>query len=406
MSEKATTFINGDESVISLPAADNIARSIKELEISDKYIPTLANYIKNYDGTYFINITYQNDNDYKSITLNAVNGDIAEYSDNSSHYSLGIVSDCNEFIDEFVKENYQQYLSDTVKTHSSDNNYTVNLYERRVEGIPYKSNGIYVCTDNSGKIKNISFAWDNVSFDKPNDIFLPNNAYNEFFKKCGLKLSFYKRENGNITPVYIKSPDATGIIDAKSLRQLNYDGSRYYAAKDLNYIDINSHYSKDIAISLANCEIYASSGNVYLGDYISQKDYLYLLTELIQDTKPVLSSTGILNEDQLDMLYSYMLTNGILDAGEIDYDGYVTRADAVKYLLKILGYGTVADMTEIFKSHFADAHIIPSNMLGYIELARSLNLVIGSDNNFFYPNDYITNGDSLIIMYNYLSNKK
>jgi len=405
MSEKATTFMNGNESVISLTSADNIVRSIEEFGISDDFQPTTADYIKDYDGTYYINITYQNSTEFKNITLNAKNGNVVEYWDNSSPTSE-IQHNTVEFIENFVERHYADYIPNTIKHIQTDKENTVLLYERQVNGIPYKSNGLYICTDCNGKITSLSFAWDDVVFDDASTVLPIGDAYKEYFDKCGLELSYYKRDNNVITPVYVKTEQITGILDAKSLKMLNYDGSKFYKTKELNYLDIDTHYSKDIATILANADIFASSGNVYLGDSISQKDYLYLLTELIPSTKPVLSSTGVLNNDQLEMLYSYMLTNNIIEEKEISYDGYVTRADAVKYLLRILGYGDVANMTEIYKSHFADAHIMPKEMLGYIELARGLKLVNGSDDNFFYPMDNITNGDSLIIIYNYLSRKQ
>lgn len=129
---------------------------------------------------------------------------------------------------------------------------------------------------------------------------------------------------------------------------------------------------------------------------------MLLISEFIEGTKPIINTTGILTDDQREMLYAYMYTNGIMDRSETDYNSYVTRADAVKYLLRILGHGTVGEMSDIFVPHFSDYEEIPQNLRGYVELARSLGLVGGSVDNMFKPNDYITNGDSLIIIYNYL----
>ena len=170
----------------------------------------------------------------------------------------------------------------------------------------------------------------------------------------------------------------------------------------MNYIDINSHYSGNIANKMSDCDIYVSSGHVFLSDHISQQEYLLLISEFIDGTKPVLNTTGMLTDDQIEMLYAYMYSNNIMSPEETDYKGYVTRADAVKYFLRILGYGTVGDMSEIFIKHFNDSHLISKEHIGYVELARSMGIISGSTDNKFKPNEFLTNGDSLIIMYNYL----
>ncbi|MBQ2284028.1 MAG: S-layer homology domain-containing protein, partial [Clostridia bacterium] len=71
----------------------------------------------------------------------------------------------------------------------------------------------------------------------------------------------------------------------------------------------------------------------------------------------------------------------------------------------ILGHGTIGDMSDIFIPHFADADQVPEGLMGYVELARSLGLIKGSTDNCFKPKEYLTNGDSLIIIYNYLINQ-
>ena len=141
---------------------------------------------------------------------------------------------------------------------------------------------------------------------------------------------------------------------------------------------------------------------MFLNDNISQQEYLLLISELISGTKPILNTTGILTDDQREMLYKYMISKGILANEEVAYTNYITRADAVKYLIRVLGYGVVGDMSEIFIRHFSDTDTIPKQLVGYIELARSMGIVNGHGDNTFRPNEYVTNGDSLIMVYNYL----
>lgn len=387
-----------DGTTLSISEADRIARNINELEITDHYKINSVKYLKNQDDTYLISIMYENASNFKEVTLNAKTGLLTEYADNSANVTG---SNYTNTAEQFAEKYYSPYINSAIKRVRNDEQNNILLYERLVNEIPFKSNGLYICYTN-GKLKHVSFLWDNVEFESTHDTITSDYAYEKLFDKCGLELNYYKRENNVLTPVYKLSSKGTGIIDAKTGRQLNYDGSIYYSSKEMNYIDINSHYAGNIARKMSDCDIYVSSGHVLLEDYITQQEYLLLISEFIDGTKPVLSTTGVLTDDQTEMLYAYMYDNNVIDRSETDYKSYVTRANAVKYFLRVLGYGTVADMSEIFIRHFKDSDDIPENLIGYVELARSMGLINGSMDNYFKPNEFLTNGDSLIIMYNYL----
>ena len=107
--------------------------------------------------------------------------------------------------------------------------------------------------------------------------------------------------------------------------------------------------------------------------------------------------------DGNELVYGHVtVENGIITKAEINYTGFVTRVDAVKYLINILGYGPVAEVSKIFVPHFADTNKIPIDLLGYVELARSMGIINGDIDNTFRPDDFLSNGDSLIMIYNYL----
>ena len=401
--EKVSAYVD-DGTAISISEANSIIRNIEELGVSHEYSLASADYLKNYDDTYLISLLYKSGNNQKKVTLNAKNGLLVEYTDASA--DIDAKSEPSDTVAEaFANKYYKEYQDNFIKRKDTESDSTVLLYERSVNGIAYKSNGLYIYCAN-GKIKNVSFAWDNTEFDSPEGVISEEDAYRQFFEKCELELTYYKRDNGVLTPVYRKSSNGTGIFDAFSGRQLNYDGTFYKNPKEINYGDIDRHYSGSIAKKLSDCDIYVSSGNVYLDDKIAQQEYLLLISEFIDGTKPVINTNGVLSDDQTEMLYAYMYSNGIMDRSEANHSGYVTRADAVKYLLRILGHGTIGDMTDIFIPHFADSEQIPEGLMGYVELARSLGLVSGTTDNRFKPNEYLSNGDSLIIIYNYLMKQR
>lgn len=401
MSEKTSGITYFDSTVLSTTDADKIARDIAEFKITDEYKPKSASYLRSQDGTYLITISYVSGNNSKTVTLNATSGVPVEYKSNDTINSAKKADEQTEKINNFISKYYYQYLNDMTKTQNTTSEHTIVLYERSVNGIPYKSNGLYICFDNYGNLTNLSFAWDNITFPSTENILPVEKAYENFFKICGLELSYFKRNNNEIVPVYKKSASGTGIFDANLGIQLNYDGTDFHKQRNYNYLDIDTHYSKTAASKLYDCDIYASSGNVYLENKITQQEYLLLISELISGTKPILNTTGVLSLDQREMLYTYMVENNIITKAEINYNGYVTRADAVKYLINILGYGPIAEVSEIFVPHFSDTDKIPTHLLGYVELARSMGIINGDIDNTFRPNDYLSNGDSLIMLYNY-----
>lgn len=394
--EKVSEYVD-DGTAISISDANSIIRNMEELGVSDEYQIISVDYLKSHDDTYLITLLYKSGIYTKEVTLNAKTGLLTEYSDNSADTAADNSSTAATFAEKY----YHEYTDKVIKRKNTENEYDVLLYERLVNDIPYKSNGLYVSFFN-GKLKKVSFAWDNVQFQSTDNIISADFAYEQLFKKSGLEISYYRRDNGTLTSVYRKSSDGTGIFDAESGRQLNYDGSYYFNINEIDYLDKYSHYAGNIAEKLSDCDIYVSSGSVFLEDYITQQEYLLLISEFIDGTKPVLNTTGMLTDDQREMLYAYMYSNGIIDRSETDYTGFITRADAVKYFLRIIGHGTVGEMSDIFITHFADSDETPGNLVGYVELARSLGYINGSADNRFKPNDFLTNGDSLIIMYNFL----
>lgn len=402
MAENSSVYFDDNPEVMSLGDADKVARNVRQFEIDDGFSLVSADFLKGAGGNYFVSLKYESASFKKQVTVDAVAGIPVEYFD-FSEYDSGFVSSSNaDEIQKLASEYYSGYLGNATLHTDFGDGYTVYLWERKVNGVNCPANGLYISYSDSGHLVSLSFCMDSGIFDSTDGVIDSKYAYNSFFVGCGLELSYYKRPNGEAIPIYRVSSSGTGIIDAKTGRQLSYDGTPFYSAKDLKYADINSHYSNYAALALADCGIYASSGTVKLGDPIKQKEFLLLLSELITDTKPVISSSGVMTDEQCEMLYEYMYQNGVLAEDETSYNGTVTRGDAVRYMLEILGYGAVGEMKGIFANPFADFYDIPEKNLGYIALAKGLGIVKGDIYGRFNADIPITNGESLIMIYNFL----
>ena len=211
-----------------------------------------------------------------------------------------------------------------------------------------------------------------------------------------------KIDDVSIIPVYTATALSTSLIDAKTGEILSYDGTPAKKRQRLAYIDLETHYAQKQATVLADCDVYVSEGDVKLDDGIKQKDYMQLLTEITTSSMPIYEKFGGLTDVELDMLYNSFVTNGVLDRDEIDPNSYVTREQAVKYFIRAVGDKNVAELQGIFKMSFIDEEEMSPNLYGYVALARGLKLIEGSEG-YFRPKRFLTNGDSLIMVYNYMN---
>ncbi len=392
-------------SVITVTPAEiqeNI-RHITELGITDDYNAVNAKYLANGGDKYLIVFEFANGVNDISVTVDSKTGVVCEFNKDVAKIgdkktSIQLQEAVENYIDKYMAD-----FSSKIKLTDVSNNgdRTVFLFERIVSGIPFKSNGACISVDVYGNITNISFLWDDIEFPSLNGIMSKEKAYNTFYEKCDYKLKFIEH-NGEYIPVYALNPHTTGIIDAVSGDVLTYDGKVMQPKKYLAYIDLDSHYSKPYVEKMADCDIYVSRGNVALAEPIIQKDYLLLISQFLPAGKPVIENFGELTEGQLEMLYNAFIAAGVMDISEVDIEGYVTREKAVEYFIKTIGYGDVANAGEIFTNHFADSDEISPELRGYVELARGMGLISGNGTSFM-PDGYLSNGDSLIIVYNYLS---
>ncbi|MBQ4543778.1 MAG: hypothetical protein IJA19_06385 [Clostridia bacterium] len=399
MYEKIKDSSNESEEMLRPIEAQLLARSIPELNITDDYRIVSARYLKNSNQKYLIILNYESEFGNVSVTVDAKSGLVCEFTRTGVAPSYNNQT-ANEVIKDYISKHLGEYIYNLKLSSVYNGEKTVYLYERMVDDIPFPANGLCIAVDKSGNISNISFLWENLDFSKDGIISL-HKAYQIFENKCKFELKYHFDGEKNI-PVYSLSSNTTGIIDARTGEVLGYDGKILHSAKYLNYTDLDTFYGKDIVEKMADCDIYASRGNVALYDEMLQKDYLLLISSYLPGGKPVIENFADLNDQQMEMLYNAFTSTGILDVSEIDYDAPVSREKAVEYFIKTIGYGDVAENYHIFDAHFKDVRSMEKGLIGYIELARSLKIVNGSDG-YFRPKQNLKNGDALIMVYNYLT---
>jgi len=382
------------------------ARDVPELKIDDDYIILQALYYKNNDGQYLITLKFaKSDEDFIEVILDAKTKELKAFLRSKVRVDTGTITEevAKNIAIEYVKKYMQSYYASfSMPQIAKVNDSFVVLYERQVNAVPYKSNGVHFVIDSAGNINSISFAWDNVEFPKVEEALTKALAYESFFKNVGLELKFMKIDDVKIVPVYTTKASSTGIIDAKTGEILAYDGTPAKKRQRLAYVDLGTHYSQKQVTALADIDIFVSEGDVTLSDDIKQKDYIKLLSSISTIRMPIYEKFGTLTDVELDMLYNSFITNGVMSRDEIAPESPVTREQAVKYFIRAVGYKNVAELQGIFKMSFIDEADMSPNLYGYIALARGLKLIVGSEG-YFWPKRFLTNGDSLIMVYNYMN---
>lgn len=400
-----------EEGLVSGMQAQIYARSIPELNIDDSYQVQQANYYKNTNDDFLITIRYTKAKHTISVTLNAKTLDIVGFfnSELSERTSISTVSSLRlkAVTDKFLKTHMTSYFSQlsTPKINIVEgitNTCTV-IYERVVDGVPFRSNSAQFLINSDGEIISMSFIWDNVEFEDLSNIISINNAYDVFFQNIGLYLVYIRTSDTTAQPVYIVNPQIPAIISAKSGAVLSYDGSPSRPRKSLNYVGLKGHYAEDIVTTLADYDIFVSEGKVLLDVPIYQKDLIVLLAAVSPDGMPIYERPGgTITDEELEMVYNNLVTKNVIGRDEISPRSYVKREDAVKFLLRTAGYKELAELEGIFKLPFEDADEITEGLYGYVSLARGLRLISGSEG-FFYPNRNLSNADALVMIYNYLN---
>lgn len=278
-------------------------------------------------------------------------------------------------------------------------------FTRVNEGIDFTYNGLYTGVDLvSGKIVSFSQSWyDDVTFESPKNVISPEKALLCLYSSEGFGLNYEinstytynkylaDRESGeyidydklytrslNTRLVYSGYALGTTIIRALDGKMIYYSGEEYKAPAKYNYTDIDGHWAQNIINAFSYAGIGFDSYTLFNPDKeITPSEFLKLM-------------------ESCGMYY------GVSDF-ETDKQT-ITRAEAVKHIIKALGFESVAKLENVFITDFADNTHLKSCDVGYIAIARGFKIVNG-DGNTFRPYDNLTRAEGMQILYNVLKAK-
>lgn len=297
---------------------------------------------------------------------------------------------------------YTPYYSDKVKVDNRDLNngskYNFN-FVRYENDIPYYNNSISVSVNSqNGLISSFYYDWDDtLTFEATDGILSMENAQNFFNQNIGLETvyayDYTSSDEGVVTLCYRAKQVGSFMLSAKTgeLTNINLDTEAVMPT------DISGHYAEDKITALINAGViqinkedkaYRPDDSITYGELsalvcrLSQRYHYYEPAMAEQ----ALRSAGVLLENE-----------------EFKPDATAVRADGAVYIVRAIGYRSVAELSHIFVCYFNDSGSIPQDIIGYIAIANGLNIVRGDENNCFNPASPLSRADAAIMIYNYLS---
>lgn len=284
------------------------------------------------------------------------------------------------------------------------------VYCRTENGVLFQDNNIIINFDSAtGKIKEYYEVWDDIELTPAEGVIGLDKAYEIFFAESGLQLKYInvqipENTDGSVPVqsgklVYSFNNIRPAHIDAKSGVLINWFESKPYKEQEkVVFDDIEQHTSKEQIKALAEIGILQGGGSFNPDSPVSQKELLAMISSIKGYTIERMSMTG---QKELDGFYRTLINDGILDADERNPDGSVTREKAVKYLLRSAGYKNFAEMKGIFDCPFKDKEQISPGLIGYVTIAKALDITPG-EGEYFEPGKEMTKAEAVVMIYDYM----
>jgi len=252
----------------------------------------------------------------------------------------------------------------------------------------------------SGKVSRYQPVWDeDIIFQDPDNIMEIKAAEEKFMENIGMEKAYinsYPIENNSNQPVialaYGLYTNKGTVIDGKSGEVLN----SYEKKEKVIPTDISGHYAEEQIKALISAGVIEQNP-----DAVFSPDEGITLRELVAMVSKITYRNQIWD---ISAIESFARNNNLIKDDEaFQADKPATRADGPVYIIRLLGYGEVAELSHIFNQDFSDADMISEDIAGYIAIAKGLGIIKGDENGNFNGGESLTRADAAIMIYNYLA---
>ncbi|OQB14965.1 MAG: hypothetical protein BWY15_00779 [Firmicutes bacterium ADurb.Bin193] len=393
---------------------EELERSVREqLKISDKYAIGRAGMSRDKGGNYFCNMLFVTAGEKGpsveiSVEINALTKEITQYNSREEITELNITSGdeallkAKAFVQRIAPKKFESCIQipDRLMNTQSSGDIHLFFFPRLVNGLEYADNGISVGVDGmTGKVVSYTQIWSSGLFPSAADTVSKEAVYDSLFNTSGFELSYVavskskipNPKNPNdieIRLVYDFLPGRPLFANAKTGELCGIDGKPYKGNTRAEYSDIGGHPSEMQIKTLLSCRILDEGEFFRPDENITQADYLKWIIKAKNQYAPE-NTEDIYNE----LIYGY----NVLSEQERDDDGEITFENAIKYLIRYLGYTDIAELRDTYKTRFVDELAINPHLIGYAAIAQGLRIVNG---NAFTPKRIVTRATAAEIIYN------
>lgn len=268
----------------------------------------------------------------------------------------------------------------------------------------------------SGTIYNIDFEWVDIEVPELEPVLTAEDAKVKITEIVNIELQYginkdeesgikegilYYHLNTKVDDEWVRSVDAiTGELlsyRGKNVNEVNSSNviANHWAADELKLMDEREIIDLD--------EIKVDEGitiNEFIDMLVKASGYKYYRL----DDAPALLFTNVSEDDAYYDTLRLAAYDHIIDNKAIRWDGdrHLTREEMAMYIIKMLGYGDVADLEGIYKVGFTDVADISSDMLGSVALCQGFGIIEGADG-AFHPKDELTYAEAAMAVYKILT---
>ncbi len=282
---------------------------------------------------------------------------------------------------------------------------------RKENGVFCNFNSLYVSVSAyTGEIVNYSYYWINVDLPKVDKIIDLDKAYEALYTKGDMVLRYIKQydysagmEKSEIKLAYVLD-NFYGMIDANTGTIIGYDGKELLDVYEpFSFTDIEGHAAEaDIQLLLEVGVLDPVSSEFAPDENILQKDFVKMLVKSMEPPYRYYPMYDMSKpEAEYDYYYQTAIQKKLITERDKNPDGYVTKQDAAKMLVRALGYGYIADKANLFVMPFEDSNQIARSYRGSVVIADELGIFKAVERKFG-PKKLLTRGESATALVNYL----
>lgn len=433
LTEAEIEAIENIKEMLSKEKAEEMAREKLNIgqDLKINYSRLYKDRLNNEDFIWDINFKNEDEENYQSATvrLDAKTGEIKYFYKSTSfekddvakydeQQSLKIAED---FIKEYQPDKFDMverlvlrkpviYLNDTEQKLPLTQSFN---FVRKVNGAYVLEDGFDITVNAvTGEVTRYQCKWYKGEFPSADDIISRDKAHEIIFEKAGMNLMYiydYEKKEGSYETstdnqrqtklIYTMGKYVPLNVDPRTGNILKNNGEIFIDERIVEYTDIECSIAEKEIQELAKYGISLPTKEFKPREYITQREFLYLLTKA---TYPYRDIPFLEDGSYDDDLYEYIIDRGIIKEEEKNPDSTVKKEDALVFIVRALGYDELASIKDIYIVPVKDADKISPEKLGSVAISYGLGIV-SADNGLLNPLDKIKKEEAALMIYNFLN---